>query len=114
MDRLFPAFSDLTLSTQSSLCIAILFYLKNSFMNIFVSNLSFQAMDHDIRKLFGEFGEVVSAKVITDNFTRRSRGFGFVEMSNGEDAQNAIAGLNNTSFMQKTIIVREATSKPRL
>ena len=81
-------------------------------MNIFVSNLSFQAMDHDIRKLFGAFGEVVSAKVITDNFTRRSRGFGFVEMSNGEAALEAIGRLHNTSFMQKTIIVREATPDP--
>lgn len=71
-------------------------------------------MDDDIRKLFGQFGEVVSAKVITDNFTRRSRGFGFVEMSNGEDALNAIERLHNSSFMQKAIIVKEASSKPRL
>lgn len=80
-------------------------------MNICISNLSFQAMDYDIRKLFGKFGEVISAKVITDNFTHRSRGFGYVEMSNSEDAQKAIERLHNTPFMQKTIIVKETASK---
>jgi len=83
-------------------------------MNIFVSNLSYQAMDSDLKKLFSEFGEVDSAKVVTDNFTKRSRGFAFVEMRNGDHAQSAIQRLNNTSFMQKTIIVREATSRQGL
>jgi len=83
-------------------------------MTIFVSNLSFQAMDSDLKKLFSEFGEVKSAKVVTDNFSRRSRGFAFVEMMSNPEAAKAIEKLNNTSFMQKTIIVREATSKSTL
>jgi len=82
-------------------------------MNLYVSNLSFQAIDDDIKRLFRTFGEVRSARVITDNFTRRSRGFAFVEMERPEDAQAAIQKLNNTSFMQKTIAVREATSRTR-
>ncbi|HYC29419.1 MAG TPA: RNA-binding protein [Chitinophagaceae bacterium] len=79
-------------------------------MNIFISNLSFQAMDQDVRTLFSAFGEVKSARVITDNYTRRSRGFAFVEMAEANAAVQAIERLNNTSFMHKTITVREATS----
>ena len=79
-------------------------------MNIYVSNLSFQAMDLDVRTLFSAFGEVKSARVVMDNFTRRSRGCAFVEMAEPAAALRAIERLNNSSFMQKTISVREAMS----
>ena len=60
-------------------------------MNIYVSNLSFNVQDEDLREFFTEYGEVSSAKVITDKFTGKSRGFGFVEMPDNEAAQKAIA-----------------------
>ena len=60
-------------------------------MNIYVSNLSFNVQDEDLREFFTEYGEVTSAKVITDKFTGKSRGFGFVEMSDDEAAKKAIA-----------------------
>lgn len=82
-------------------------------MNIIVSNLSFQAMDHDVRKLFSRFGEIVSARVITDDFTRRSRGFGIIEMDNREHGLHAIEMLHNSSFMHKILIVKEETPKLR-
>jgi RNA recognition motif-containing protein len=80
-------------------------------MKIYISNLSFQAGDNDLKKLFSEFGEVDTAMVVMDNFTRRSRGFALVEMVQREAGENAVARLNNTSFMHKTINVREATKR---
>lgn len=80
-------------------------------MKIFVGNLSFQATDSDLKKLFSKFGEVLSAKVVTDNYTHRSRGFGFVEMET-QFAERAIGDLNASSFMQKTLNVNEAREKP--
>jgi RNA recognition motif-containing protein len=80
-------------------------------MNIFVSNLSFQVQDQDLLEIFAEYGEVSSAKVITDKFSGRSRGFGFVEMSSDEDAKKAIAELDQAEVDGRTISVAEA--KPR-
>jgi RNA recognition motif-containing protein len=80
-------------------------------MNIYVSNLSFNVQDEDLREFFAEYGEVTSAKVITDKFTNRSRGFGFVEMSDDETARKAIAELNGGVVEGRTINVTEA--KPR-
>ncbi|MDR0790413.1 MAG: RNA-binding protein [Bacteroidales bacterium] len=79
-------------------------------MNIFVSNLSFAITDDDLRNAFEEYGEVSSAKVITDKFSGRSRGFGFVEMGDAE-GQKAIDELNGATFDNKVINV--AVSKPR-
>ncbi|MDD2488300.1 MAG: RNA-binding protein [Bacteroidales bacterium] len=79
-------------------------------MNIFVSNLSYAINDDDLRQAFEEYGEVSSAKVITDKFTGRSRGFGFVEMSD-EHGQKAIEELNGASFDKKVISV--AVARPR-
>jgi len=59
-------------------------------MNIFVAGLSYQITDADLKELFEEYGEVSSAKIITDRETRRSKGYGFVEMSNDEEGQHAI------------------------
>lgn len=80
-------------------------------MNIYVANLNYQFKDDNLREIFEEFGEVSSAKIITDKFSGRSRGFGFVEMPNDTEAQEAIDGLNNKDFMGKAISVNKA--KPR-
>ena len=79
-------------------------------MNIFVSNLSYAINDDDLKQAFEEYGEVSSAKVITDKFTGRSRGFGFVEMSD-ENWQKAIEELYGASFDKKVISV--AVARPR-
>ena len=63
-------------------------------MNIYVSNLGYSFQDEDLSKLFGEYGNVSSAKVITDKFTNRSKGFGFVEMSDKQAAETAIRELD--------------------
>lgn len=80
-------------------------------MNIYVSNLSFNVQDEDLREFFAEYGEVNSAKVITDKFTNRSRGFGFVEMPDEEAAQKAIAELDGGLVEGRAIKVMIA--KPR-
>ena len=80
-------------------------------MNIFVSNLSFQVQDQDLLEIFAEYGEVSSAKVITDKFSGRSRGFGFVEMSDDAAAQKAIQELDGATVEGRAIKVSEA--KPR-
>jgi RNA recognition motif-containing protein len=80
-------------------------------MNIYVSNLSFNVQDEDLREFFAEYGEVTSAKVIMDKFTNRSRGFGFVEMSDNAAAQKAIQELDGATVEGRAIKVSEA--KPR-
>jgi RNA recognition motif-containing protein len=80
-------------------------------MNIYVSNLSFNVQDEDLREFFTEYGEVSSAKVITDKFTGKSRGFGFVEMPDDAAAQKAIAELDQASVENRTIRVMEAKPK---
>jgi RNA recognition motif-containing protein len=80
-------------------------------MNIYISNLSFDVNDNDLRELFEEYGEVSSAKVITDKFSGKSRGFGFVEMANDEEGQKAIEELNQAEYDGKTINV--SVAKPR-
>ena len=80
-------------------------------MNIYVSNLNWNTVDDSLQNLFAEYGEVSSAKIITDRETGRSRGFGFVEMPNDEEGQKAIDTLNETEFEGKTISV--AVARPR-
>ena len=80
-------------------------------MNIYISNLSFNVQDDDLRQLFTEFGEISSAKVIMDRESGKSRGFGFVEMPNDEEGQKAIAELDQCEYDGKTINVNVA--KPR-
>ncbi len=79
--------------------------------NIFVSNLSFRINDEDLKQAFTDYGAVTSAKVIKDNFSGRSRGFGFVEMTNDEEALKAIEELNNAEFDGKVMTVSEARPK---
>lgn len=84
--------------------------------NIYVGNLSYSVTEEDIREAFEKIGEVQSIRMIKDNATGRSKGFGFVEMTADEDADKAIAALNGTMFMDRAINVSEArpqTSKPR-
>jgi len=80
-------------------------------MNIYVSNLSFNVEDDDLRGFFEEYGEVTSAKVVTDKMTQRSRGFGFVEMSDDAAAEKAISELDGASVQGRNI--RVTVAKPR-
>lgn len=80
-------------------------------MNLYISNLSYAVTDADLAQLFADYGEIVSAKVITDRETGRSRGFGFVELKDDALAQKAIEELNQASYDEKIINVSEA--KPR-
>jgi len=80
-------------------------------MNIYVSNLSFAVTDEDLRSYFAEYGEVTSAKVIMDKYTNRSKGFGFVEMSDDAAAQKAIAELDGATVDGRTIKVNVARPK---
>ena len=80
-------------------------------MNIYVSNLSFDVQDEDLREFFTPYGEVTSAKIITDKFTGKSRGFGFVEMSDDEASRKAIQELNDASVDGRNIKVMEAKPK---
>lgn len=80
-------------------------------MNIFVAKLSFNTKESTLLSAFEAYGEVASAKVITDRETGRSKGFGFVEMPNDDEAKQAIAALNETEMDGRTIVVKE--SEPR-
>ncbi|MEI9956883.1 MAG: RNA-binding protein [Ferruginibacter sp.] len=80
-------------------------------MNIYVSNLSFNTSDVELQDLFSKFGEVASAKVITDRETGRSRGFGFVEMPNDEEGKAAMAGLNNKEVEGRAMSVSVAKER---
>ena len=80
-------------------------------MKLYVGKLPYRTSDQELGDLFGQFGEVLSATIIIDRETGRSKGFGFVEMSNDEDAQNAMSQLNNSTLDGRTIIVNEAQEK---
>ena len=80
-------------------------------MNIYVSSLSFNNVDNDLRELFSGYGEVSSAKVIMDKFTNRSKGFGFVEMPDDAAGEKAIKELNGSQVDSRSISVTVA--RPR-
>jgi RNA recognition motif-containing protein len=80
-------------------------------MNIYISNLSFGVEDKDLKEFFTPYGEVTSAKVITDRDTGRSRGFGFVEMADEAASKKAIAELDGTMLENRTISVSAAKPK---
>ena len=82
-------------------------------MNIFVGNLPFRLEESEFRGLFEEYGEVASAKIIMDRETGRSRGFGFVEMTNDDEANAAIEGLNEAEFQGRNIRVNQAEERAR-
>lgn len=80
-------------------------------MNIYVGNLSWDTDNRQLNELFSQYGEVDTARVITDRETGRSRGFGFVEMANDDEARSAIDALNGYEFDGRTIKVNEARPK---
>jgi len=80
-------------------------------MNIFVGSLPFSLEEAKLKELFEEFGEVTSAKIISDKYSGRSKGFGFVEMSDDEQAKKAIEGLNGTEVEGRSIVVNEAEER---
>lgn len=79
--------------------------------NIFVGNLSFNTSEEELRQAFEAYGQVERVSILTDRDTGRSRGFGFVEMSNPEEGEKAIAGLNGAQLSGRTINVNEARPK---
>jgi RNA recognition motif-containing protein len=78
---------------------------------LYVGNLSYNTVEEDLREEFSKVGEVTSATLIVDQTNGRSKGFGFVEMASDEAAAKAIATLNGTTFMDRTITVNEAKPK---
>lgn len=87
--------------------------LKFFKMNIYVGNLSWSLTEQDLSELFAPYGEVTSAKIVTDKFNNnRSKGFGFVEMANDGEGQAAIDALNGTEIGGRNIVVNESQPKP--
>ena len=80
-------------------------------IKIYVGNLSFDSSEADMNGLFATYGEVVSAKVIVDQFTNKSRGFGFIEMANREEGLRAIQALDSKDFGGRSLKVNEAKPK---
>jgi len=80
-------------------------------MNIYVGNLSYKINEEDLLEIFKEYGVVNSCRIITDKYSGRSKGFGFVEMDNNDQARKAISELNGASYENRDMIVNEA--KPR-
>jgi RNA recognition motif-containing protein len=80
-------------------------------MNIYIGNIAYTMDDHDLEQLFGEFGEVSSARIIIDRATNRSKGFGFVEMTNDEEGRQAIEALEGKEINGRNLRVNEA--RPR-
>jgi len=80
-------------------------------MNIYVGNLDFKVNESDLEGIFEDYGTVSSAKIISDKFTGRSKGFGFVTMENDAEATKAINELNGADFESRKIVVNEAKPK---
>lgn len=80
-------------------------------MNIYVGNLAWKAKKQDLTELFEHFGEVTRAFIVRDRRSRRSKGFGFVEMPDEQAALAAIEALNNTVFLERAIMVNEANPR---
>jgi RNA recognition motif-containing protein len=80
-------------------------------MNIYVGNLLRETTEAELRQAFEAFGQVTSVKIITDRYTGDSRGFGFVEMPNDQEAKSAVSGLNGKDLRGRTLKVNEA--RPR-
>ena len=81
-------------------------------MNIYVGNLPYTISDDELKDVFAEFGQVDSAKIIMDRYSGRSKGFGFVEMENNDEAQNAIDALNEQDCKGRNLRVNEARPRP--
>ena len=81
-------------------------------MNIYVGNLAYSVTEEDLRKAFEAFGQVASANIIRDQYTDRSKGFGFVEMPESSEARAAISGLNGKELNGRELNVNEAKPRP--
>lgn len=81
-------------------------------MNIFVAKLNFRTQEAELERAFVQFGQVSSVKIIMDKETGRSKGFGFVEMPNDDEARSAIEGLNEKELDGRVIVVKPANPKP--
>ena len=79
---------------------------------LFVGNLPFAMTDANLGEIFSAYGNVVAANIVIDKFSNRSKGFGFVEFENAEDATKAMEALNNSEQMGRNIAVKEALPKP--
>ena len=95
--------------------ITVYFFTQFFFtMNIYVGNLSWTMTEQDLADLFTPFGEVVSSKIVTDKFNgNRSKGFGFVEMSDDEAGRTAISQLHETEVSGRKIVVNESQPRPK-
>ena len=82
-------------------------------MNVYIGNLPFSTTDENLAELFRAYGQVLSARVVKDRDTGQSKGFGFVEISNEQEALAAISALNHTSLEDHTLTVNEARGKKR-
>ncbi|PLX12416.1 MAG: RNA-binding protein [Marinilabiliales bacterium] len=80
-------------------------------MNIFIANLNYKVKSEKLQEIFGEYGDVASAKIIFDRETKRSKGFGFVEMPNDDDALRAIEDLNGVEIEGREIVVKRANDR---
>jgi RNA recognition motif-containing protein len=80
-------------------------------MNIYVGNLSYKVKEDDLKNVFAEYGEVSAVRIITDKYSGKSKGFGFVTMDNDEEANQAINSLNNHELNERKMVVNEAKPK---
>jgi RNA recognition motif-containing protein len=80
-------------------------------MNLFVANINRTVSEDALKALFSKFGEVASVKIVNDNYTGTSKGFGFVEMINDSQANDAMNKLSNAPFFGKTLVVSKARPK---
>ena len=87
--------------------------LTTSTMNIFVAKLNFKTRKEDLEAAFAQFGQVTTVKIVRDKETGRSKGYGFIEMPNDEEAKNAIASLDEKELDGRVIVVKPANPKPQ-
>ncbi len=80
-------------------------------MNIYIGNLHYNVNEEELKEIFKEYGEVMSVTIITDKYTGRSKGFGFIEMLNDEEANKAIDNLNGTEIRGRKVIVNQARER---
>ncbi len=80
-------------------------------MNIYVGNLNYKVDEDNLKEKFGEYGAVESVKLIQDKYSGRSKGFGFIEMPNDEEGQQAIDGLNDTEYLERKMVVNVARAR---
>jgi RNA recognition motif-containing protein len=80
---------------------------------VYVGNMNYNTAENQLRDLFAQYGEIASVNIIVDRYTGKAKGFGFVEMTNDNEAQAAIEALNGFEFMGRQLRVNEAEDKPR-